>query len=438
MKNKRFNHNQVWQLALPMIISNISTPLLGLVDTAVVGHLGTAHYLGGVALGSMLFSFIYWGLGFLRMGTTGLTAQVFGLQDFDETRAILGRAIIIALLLAIAVMVLQVPISWVGFRMIEGEGVTETLAADYFFTRIWSAPATLTLYVISGWFLGMQNVRSPLMIVLLTNSCNIALDILLVNYLDMNVTGVALASVIAEYIGLLLAVILVRRTLKSNQGQWQVSSLLQGEKLKQMLQINQDIFIRTLCLIIAFAFFTLQGAKLGELTLAANAVLMNFQMFMAFALDGFAHAVEALVGNAIGARDKRLFKQSVNTSTYWAFIIAIGFAVTYAASGEMIIALLTDIPTVRQAAIEYLPWQVFMPIIAVWCYVLDGIFIGATLSKEMRNTMLVSLLLVYFPIWYLSQSMANHGLWLTMTAFLMARGVTMGIVYLTKKERLIV
>nr|WP_305908573.1 MATE family efflux transporter [Methylomarinum sp. Ch1-1]MDP4521413.1 MATE family efflux transporter [Methylomarinum sp. Ch1-1] len=301
MKNKALSHRLVLSLALPMIVSNISTPLLGLVDTAVMGHLDSPQFLGAVALGGLIFSFIYWGFGFLRMGTTGLTAQAFGEGHEREIKAILFRALLLAQLIALLILLLSQPLARLSFTLLQGGATVEALAHRYFDIRIWSAPATLGVYVLTGWFLGMQNVKAPLAIVLVTNLSNIGLDIWLVYYLKMEVTGVALASVVSEYLGLMLGLLLLVGRLR-RLGACKGLAVGDVNKIKAMLAINGNIFIRTWCLIFAFAFFTAQGARLGEVILAANAVLLNFQTFMAYALDGFAHAAEALVGRAIGEK----------------------------------------------------------------------------------------------------------------------------------------
>lgn len=423
------NHRQLWAIALPLIISNISTPLLGLVDTAIMGHLSDASFLGAIALGSLIFNFIFWSFGFLRMGTTGIAAQAFGDQDFDEIRAILGRAIFLALAIACVILLLQHPIETISFSIIDSSAIIEQRAREYFTIRIWSTPATLCNYVLIGLLLAMQNARSPLLMVIVTNSCNIILDLVFVVWLNMDIAGIALATVIAEFIGLIVGSILLAKRLRRHPGAWLKHRLLDRQPFKRLLSINQHIFIRTLCLIFGFSFFTVQSAKFGELILAANAILLNFQTFMAYALDGFAHAAEALVGKAFGSRNRTLFKQTIKTASIWSFIVALLFTLAYGLFGSEIIDLLTDIEAVRVKAYVYLPWVIAAPIISVWCYLLDGIFIGATLSREMRNTMLFSILCCFLPAWYGFQTLENHGLWLALMIFLAARGISMAWVF---------
>ena len=425
----RFAHADVWRLAGPMILSNLTIPVLGMVDTAVVGHLSEPFYLGAVAIGALIFSFIFWAFGFLRMGTTGQVAQAHGRTDHDETRSALARALSLALILAVVLIALQWPIQWVAMRVIEASAEVESYAAEYFFIRIWSAPASLINYVVIGWFLGMQNARGPLYLLLVINISNILLDFLFVWGFGMDVDGVALASVIAEYLGVGVGLWLIARELKKYPGHWLKAQIFHGDRLRQMLVLNHNIFIRTLCLIFSFAFFTAQGAKFGDVVLAANAVLMNFQTFMAYGLDGFAHAAEALVGKAIGKRDERQFKRAIHTAAIWSFGVAIAFVLIYGLFGIWLINLLTDIEAVRMKAYLFLGWLVISPVLSVWSYLFDGVFIGATRSVEMRNTMLFSTVFCFLPAWYLLQPFENHGLWAALMIFMVARGIAMAMSY---------
>lgn len=431
-----FNHRQIWQLALPMIISNISTPLLGLVDTAVMGHLDSPQFLGGVAVGGVIFSFIYWGFAFLRMGTTGLTAQAFGKNDPIETRAILERALLLGGAISLLILLLQKPLALTSFWFIQSSPNIEQLGMDYFNIRIWSAPATLCLYAISGWFLGLQNVKAPVAIVVTTNICNIALDLLFIVHLQLAIQGVALASVISEYLGLLVGLILLTKKLRSFSKKTSWCDIFQTTKLKAMLFVNHNLFIRTLCLIFAFVFFTAQSAQLGELILATNTILLNFQMFMAYAMDGFANAAEALTGRAIGSKNKNLLKHSILTAGGWSFAFAIIFSISYFFFGQLIVNLLTDLEPVRAKAAEFLPWLILLPLASFISFVLDGIFIGATFSREMRDTMLFSLLCCFLPAWYFTSALQNHGLWLSLTAFMLARSFSMLIIFKFKLKKL--
>jgi MATE family multidrug resistance protein len=432
LKDKRFNHRLVLSLTFPMILSNISTPLLGLVDTAVLGHLDSAQFLAAVALGGVIFSFIFWGFGFLRMGTTGLTAQAFGKNDKRENNAVLARALSLALAISCLLLLMHKSIASLSFNLLQSSAIVEQFALQYFEIRIMSAPATLCSYVLMGWFLGRQNVKLPLLVVLTTNIINICLDLLFVYHLKMQVDGVALATVIAEYIGLAVGLIAALRIVQKNKSSWYWCDLVNISRFKSMLLINSNIFVRTWCVIFAFAFFTAQASKMGDVILAANTVLLNFQTFMAYALDGFAHAVEALVGKAVGAKNRLMLKQAILTAGLWAFVIAILFLLIYFYFGRAIIDVLTNLEQVRSVAYEYLPWLIIMPLVSFICYLLDGVFIGAMLTKQMRNTMLFSLFCVFLPVWYYSQNMGNTGLWMAMTLFMLARSLAMLIVIKNK------
>ncbi len=426
-------HRAFWLLAGPMIISNVSMALLGLVDTAVIGHLDSAYYLGGVAVGSVIFDFLYWGMGFLRMGTTGATAQALGEaeaeKNFTDIRTLLTQSILIAMCIGLLMLLLQNPIFYTGLALLEGSEEVKHYALIYCQWMIWGAPALMILFSITGWFLGMQNAIAALTVGITINIINIVLDVVFVVYMGMDVRGVALASVIAQYCGLLLALVLVARELKIHPGKWLKSKILDITKLKQFLALNNDIFIRTVCLILVFAFFTREGAKHGDIILAANSILMKFYLLMALALDGFNHAAEALVGKAIGKKSKPLFNESVLLTLKWSLGFGLFFSAIFWLSGDIFIALLTDILPVREAAEIYLPWMILLPLISVWCFLLDGIFIGATRGAEMRNSMLVCTFVFFLPCWYVLQFMGNHGLWLAFTIFMVIRCISLGLYY---------
>lgn len=415
-----------------MILSNISVPLLGMVDTGVVGHLDSPAYLGAVAIGATIFTFIYTGMNFLRMGTTGIAAQAFGAEDTDGVRASLGQALVVSFLIALSLIVLQVPIGDATLRLLGGETETQAFAAEYFRTRIWSAPGTLANFAIIGWFIGLQNARAPLAIFLTINLTNIVLDLLFVLVLGMKVEGVALASVFAEYAGLAVGTTLVVRELRNHSGHWPVDRLTNLAAYKAFFSVNGNIFIRTMALLTAFSFVTAWGARLGPLVLAANAVLMNFQMLASLGLDGIAHAAEALVGKAIGAKRRDSLQAAVHLTMKWSAIFALGFTVIFLIGGKWIVNLLTDLEDVRDTAYTYLPWLIASPLISVWCFLYDGVFIGATRAREMRDVMVASLLLIFFPAWYLTVPYGNHGLWFAFMVFIASRGIGMHLIYRRK------
>ncbi len=428
--NSRLPQNRdVWRIAAPMILSNVSVPLLGMVDTGVTGHLGSSVYLGAVAIGAMIFSFLYTGVNFLRMGTTGITAQSFGADDNDGLRVALGQASIVALLIAVSLIVLQLPIGQLAMYLLGPDPETERYALEYFSIRVWSAPGTLANYALIGWFIGLSNARIPLLIFLTINLTNIALDLLFVIGFGMKVDGVALASVIAEYSGLVVGGSFAISELKRRAGHWPVPKLVNLSAYKAFIAVNANLFVRTMALIFTLGFVTAQGARLGGLILAANAVLMNFQNLTAFGLDGIAHAAEALVGKAVGQRRRDALEESVRLTLKWSLIFSLGFTAAYLLAGPSIIGILTDLPDVREAANRYLPWMIASPLVSVWCFLYDGVYVGATRAKAMRDIMLVSTVAVFLPAWYFLQPLGNDGLWLAFLIFMASRGIGMHIGY---------
>ena len=412
-----------------MILSNISVPLLGMVDTGVVGHLESSVYLGAVAIGGTIFGFLYTGMNFLRMGTTGITAQRFGADDNDGLRVSLGQAIIVALLIAFALIAVQRPIGQIAMSLIGAEGAVETNALQYFSIRIWSAPGTLANFALIGWFIGMQNARVPLFIFLTINLSNIALDLWFVLSLGMKVDGVALASVIAEYSGLVVGLAFAIRALRRRAGYWPFARLFNIRAYAGFFSVNAHLFVRTMALMFTFGFVTAQGARLGGLFLAANAVLMNLQTLTAFGLDGVAHAAEALVGKAVGEKRRDALEQAVRLTLKWSLLIALGFCAAYIVAGPYLVRLLTDLPEVRETAMQFLPWLIISPLVSVWSFLYDGVDIGATRARAMRDIMIFSTLIVFMPAWYLLQGYGNHGLWMAFTLFMASRGIGMHIAY---------
>ena len=426
--NRREWHRRVWRLAAPIILSNLSVPLLGVVDTAVVGHLPEPYYLGAVAVGALIFTFVYWGFGFLRMGTTGLTAQAWGGDRGDEVPAILYRALLTAFALGAAIILLQKPIGAVAFSLLEASSEVERQGSAYFAIRIWSAPAALANYAVLGWFLGLQNAKVPLALQIFLNGVNISLDLVFVLVLGWQVEGVALATVIAEYSGLALGLLFVLHRLTGARAV-DTAQLFDPVRFKHMFAINRDIFIRTLCLIFCFAYFTAQSAKLGDVVLGANAVLMNFLALLSHGLDGFAHAAEALVGGAAGARHRQGFRRAVSVSVFWACIVAALFAVTFWVGGNRLIAILTGLQSVRETAAQYLPWLIVAPFLSVWAFLLDGIFLGTTRTAELRNAMIFSTVVYVISVQFALPALGNHGLWLALSGLMVLRGASLGAYY---------
>jgi len=421
----RARHARVWRLALPIMLANVSIPLVGAVDTAVVGHLPDEKFIGAVAIGAVIFNFLYWGFGFLRMGTTGFVSQAFGAGDPNEMANAFARAVLLGLGVGGALVLLQWPVGRLALWLFDSEPAIERLTYSYFTIRIWSAPAALVQYAALGFLIGVQRTPAVLGLQLLLNGTNITLDLLFVVGLGWGVEGVATASLIGEYTAAAVGVLLVRGTLLRLQGSVVRRRLFDPEAFRSLVAVNLNIFIRTLCLVFAFSYFTATGAAFGPTTLAANAILMHLIAFIAYALDGFAHAVETLGGSAYGARDLRAFRVAVRTSTQWAGIMAVVLAVVFLVLGTVFIGWMTSIDEVYANAVQFLPWVAFSPLLSVWSFQLDGIYIGTTFTREMRNGMLISLAAYLAAVWALTPSWGNNGLWCALMLFFVARALTL-------------
>lgn len=422
----RPTHHKVWALAAPMILSNISVPLVALVDSTVIGHLPHAHQLGSVAVGASLFTLLVSVLGFLRMGSTGFAAQAAGRSDGAALRQVLVQGLLLALLFAVVLGVLALPLSRFAVDLMQPGAELEQGTLDFFRTRLLGLPAALASFALVGWFLGTQNARAPLIILLTTNLLNIVLNLWFVLGLDWGVVGSARASVISEWAAALLGLALTRPSLRAFPGRIVWPLLARWQSWRPMLSVNRDIFIRSLALQGVFFLITVQGARMGEETVAANALLLNGLLLTAYALDGLAHAVEALCGHAIGAGDRPALRRSLVIAGGWSLIASVGFAVLFLLGGHLFIQMQTDIPGVRETAFEYLPYLALLPLIAVWSYLLDGLFIGATRAREMRDAMLLSVVIA-LPFAWLASGLGNHGLWLAFLLFMGLRGVTLGV-----------
>lgn len=418
-------HRRVLGLALPIIAANLTQPILGAVDTAVAGHLNGPQYLGGVALGGLFFNFVYWGFGFLRMGTTGLVAQAFGANDLAGIRINVLRALLLAFTLGAAVLALQTPLLGIAFAALGGSDSVRSTALEYAHARIWAAPFALANYVVLGYLLGMQRVRLALVIQVLVNVVNIGAVLLYVYRFDWGVAGIGAATATADIAGFAASALLLRWLNPRGLAKIRRVELFDRAALARLVTLNRDIFIRTLCLLSAFGWFAHLGARQGDATLAANALLLNFQTFMAYALDGFAHAAEALVGAAAGARNRDAFRQALRTTFFWAGIGALAFALAYWCAGGWIVAQLTDQPSVRGVAERYLPWAALSPVISVWGFMLDGVFIGATHTRVLMRAMATSFALFVAATLALVGPLGNHGLWIALLVFMAARGATL-------------
>ncbi len=429
-------HRQVWAMAGPIILANLSVPLLGAVDTAVVGHLDEVHYIGAVAIGAMLFNFIYHLFNCLRMGTTGPTAQARGAGDHAEVRMMLARALLLAMAAGCAMVALQGPIAALAFHAIEASAQVEQYARQYFLIRVWALPAVLCTYAIIGWMYGLRNVRAPLVIQLFTNAVNVSLDLVLVFGFGMGVAGVAIASVVAEYAGLALGVFYVRLTLRGLPAGGAASPLLDRARLRRMVVINGDIVLRTLCIVSVGAIFMAKSAELGDLPLAANQVLYLFLVFTSFGLDGFAHTAETILGEAVGRRDAAGFRHGRRLVFLWAGVVALLNTLVYTLFGTAIIALMTSLPEVRAAAADYLWWPVLIPLVSVWAFMYDGVYLAATRTRIMRNTVIVAFV-GYLAVLQLALPLfGNAGLWAAVATFLGLRGLLLHL-YLPRVSRCI-
>lgn len=421
----RRRHGKVWGLAFPIMLANVSIPLVGVVDTSVMGHLPSAVFIGAVAIGAVIFSFLYWGFGFLRMGTTGFVSQAYGAGDYDEVANAFARAVLVGIAVGAVLITLQWPIGRLALWLFHANADTERLAYLYFSVRIWSAPAALVQYAALGFLIGVQRTPAVLALQLLLNGTNIVLDLLFVLGLGWGVAGVAAASLIGEYTAAIAGVLLVLGMLRRLRGRVERPKLFDREAFKSLVNVNFNIFVRTLCLVFAFSYFTARGAEFGSTTLAGNAILMNLIALIAYGLDGFAHAVESLGGSAYGARDLSTFRVAVRTSTQWAAIAAVLNVGVFYLLGNVFISWMTSIDPVYREAVHYLPWVAFSPLLSVWSFQLDGIYIGTTFTREMRDGMLISLAVYLVSVWLLASRWGNNGLWCALMIFFLARALTL-------------
>jgi multidrug resistance protein, MATE family len=424
---------EVMRRAWPIIVANATLPLLGLVDTAVIGNTGSVLDLGAIALGALVFNFLLFGLGFLRMGTTGFVAQAAGAGDEPEVRAVLGRALLLAAAIGIALWSLKPLVPAFALELLHGSAAVERVAGEYIDVRLWGVPASLATLTVRGALIGLGYSRELLVLELVLNGVNLALDLIFAGALGWGARGVALGSSLAEWIGLLLSLAIIRRRLRERRRDaepffawarvWQLS------RMKQLLHANADIMLRTLLLLAGFAIFTDRGARFGDATLAANHVLLQFLSFSAFFLDGYANVAESLVGAAIGARRRDRFDLAVRRSSELALMSALVLAVAWWVLGPLAIDLLTDLAAVRSAARAFLPYAALYVLLSVAAFQLDGIFIGATRTRDMRNAALLSLAAFLLALGLLAGRAGNHGLWLAFNAFVVARALALGLHY---------
>lgn len=422
-------NKKILQLAIPSIVSNITVPLLGLIDVAIVGHLGSAAYIGAIAVGGMLFNIIYWLFGFLRMGTSGMTSQAFGQRDLKEVTRVLLRAVGVGLFIALCLLLLQYPIRKIAFLLIDATPEVRELATVYFNICVWGAPAVLGLYSFAGWFIGMQNSRFPMFIAITQNVVNIVASLSFVYLLDMKIEGVALGTLIAQYAGLFMASLLWLRYYGRLKIAFRWREIIGKTAMKRFFQVNSDIFFRTLCLVAVTTFFTSTGARQGDVVLAVNTLLMQLFTLFSYIMDGFAYAGEAMTGRYVGARNNTGLQRMIRLLFRWGWGLSLSFTILYMIGGQDFLGLLTNDTTVINAAGSYYYWVLAIPLAGFAAFLWDGILIGATATRLMFYSMLVASGM-FFLIYYIFYAlMGNHALWMAFLIYLSLRGIMQWILW---------
>jgi MATE family multidrug resistance protein len=417
-------HRSVLTVAVPIMLSNVSEPMIGVVNTAVIGQLEDPYYIGAIAVGALIFSFIFWGFGFLRLSTGGLSAQALGAGDTGELGAVLIRALMIAVVAGLGLILLSPVIREAGFGLVGGSAEIRQHGETYFNYRIWSAPAALANYCVMGWFIGQSRAKLAFMVQLFLNLTNMALSALFVLHLGMTSDGVGLAALIAEWSAVALALALAVAMLRGMGGHLSWARIMDPFRFKRTLLMNADVMVRTLCLVFAFTWFTARGARAGDVTVAANAILLNLFEVAAYLIDGFAYASEALVGQAVGAKNRERFRAAIRLTSIWAMVLGVLCSAAIWFGGPWIIDMMSVNVEVRATAREYLPWAAIAPVLGVICFQFDGIFTGAMATRDMRNMMIVSLAIFMLAWWLLEAPYGNHGLWAALSIFFVARAVT--------------
>ena len=412
-------HRDILHIAIPAIISNITVPLLSITDTTIAGHLGATRYIGAIAVGSMIFNVIYWIFGFLRMGTSGLTAQAFGRQDEAEMHRMLLRTLAVGACIGLLLVLLQKPLLTIAFALIQCSPEVEILTHQYFDIIIWGAPAVLMLYGLNGWFLGMQNSHYPMFAALLQNIINIAVSLFLVLVFHLQIEGIAAGTVLAQYAGLAISFVLCKR-FKALAQAVSFQSLFEKKVMKSFFTVNRDIFLRTLCLVGVMTFFTSSGAAQGTGILSANALLMEFFMLFSFFIDGFAYAGEALSGRYVGEQNVLEFRRNTHRLFGWGLTLALLFSLSYICCGRAFLFFLTNQEAVVDEALTFLPWLAAVPIVSIAGFLFDGIYIGATATRIMLFSATGGTALFFVSLFLLEPSYENHALW---AAFILCLGM---------------
>ena len=416
-------NRKILALAIPNIISNITVPLVGMVDMAIVGHLGVDSLIGAMAIGVAIFNFIYWNFAFLRMGTSGLVAQAYGARDFHEVGSVFVRSVSVALAVALLLLVARYGVGHLAFRMMDGTPETMREAAEYFYVRLWAAPATLSLFAFQGWFIGMQNSRFPMYISIIVNLLNVAFGFWFVYGLHWGIAGVAWGTVVAQYGGLATASALWLVYYRRFIGYVDLRTSFNMRPMLRFFRVNRDIFLRTACIVVVYTFFTSASSGMGDVMLAVNALLMQLFTLFSYVMDGFAYAGEALSGRYIGARNREAFTDTVRHLFGWGAVIAVLFTLVYALGGNAFLGLLTDDKEVIAVADTYFYWALAVPAVGIAAFIWDGIFIGATATRGMLLSMAAAAVSFFILYYGLHPVLANHALWLAFLTYLLMRGV---------------
>jgi MATE family multidrug resistance protein len=432
--SETIDYKRILNLSWPIILANLTIPLIGATNIAVVGRMPSPIHIGAVALGATVLQCIDWSLSFLRRGTTGITAQAYGAGDTSAVFAALVRSLLIALVLGFLVTILQQPISWIAFQIIDGSPEVEKLAEEYFSIRIWASMATMSNYVLLGWFYGIQKPKIALVLRILMNILNIPLAIFLAINLKMGVAGVAWSAFFSHIfvfvMGLIVTIYISYTSLKKSDNSFDLGFLVplkDLDKLFKVFKLNGDIFLRTALVFVAFSWFTASGARQGDMMLAVNSVLLNLFWFISYALDGFANSAEALAGQALGANNLKMFDTAVRKTLVMAIIFSLIIVLIYALSGSYLVGFMTTLPAVKLEASKFFPWLIVMPVAGVWCFLLDGIYTGVTETKIMRDMMIITFIIYSGFMLFLPGLLGNHGLWLALVLFMLVRGITLAI-----------
>jgi MATE family multidrug resistance protein len=416
-------HRTILKLALPNIITNITVPLLGMVDVAIMGHIGNKTYLAAIAVATMIFNIIYWIFGFLRMGTSGFTAQAYGANNIPQSAKILVRSIAVGITAALVLIVLQIPIFNTIMLLVDSSSEMKALVFRYFRINIWAAPAILGLYGLKGWFIGMQNAKVPMYIAIFINLLNICLGLFFVFVLKMDIEGVATATLLAQYSGLIAGVVFFLKKYKFIHKYLNIRQSLVLSQMGDFFKVNSDIFFRSICLTAVFAFFPVAGSKISEDTLAINTLLMQFFTIFSYIMDGFAYAGEALTGRFIGAKDGVLLSKCIKNIFVWGVILSVLFTITYAIFGQNLLGVLTDKKDVVLLAKDFYWWVLLVPVAGFSAFLWDGIFVGATASKAMLITTLIASSVFFLIYFGLHNTLGNNALWFALILFLSLRGL---------------